>query len=368
MIFLISLFSFGHIAFYLILSWKWAKLRPFGDGEKTTFSVVIPVRNEDANIRAILGDLENQTIDKIKFEVIVVDDFSTDDTNKKVKELIESLDLNLKIVSLNDPTIHGKKNALTRGIREAKNEIILTTDADCRMGERWIESYEYAFAKETQIVAGPVALEGKGLFADMQMTEFAGLIGFGGVTLSSNNASMCSGANLGFRKEAFEEVGGYQGNIEIPSGDDEFLLYDIVKIYPGSGRFLKSVFGTVRTKTQPTFESFRNQRSRWTSKWKYNKNWKLRLTAVLFFMDYLLFLIAVVGTIFDHFSLAYLIILFVLRLAANFTLLKQVSNFLNHSNVFGPLLLLQLFYPFHVLVMGIRSLFGGYTWKGRSYG
>ncbi|MEP1097487.1 MAG: glycosyltransferase [Cyclobacteriaceae bacterium] len=343
-------------------------MRPFGDGEKSSFSIIIPVRNEEDNIENILDDLHKQTIDKSMFEVIVVDDFSTDSTSKVLRRVAESTDLNLKVLSLNDPTVHGKKNALTRGIMEAGNDIILTTDADCRLGERWIESYIYAFTPETQIVAGPVALAGDGLFSDLQRTEFAGLIGFGGVTIASNNPSMCSGANLGFKKDAFEEVGGYQGNIEIPSGDDEFLLYDIMKKYPKSGRFLKSEYGTVRTRTQPTFESFRNQRSRWISKWKYNKNWKLRLIAVLIFVDYLLFLLAIVGTIFGYFTIAFLGVIFTVRLAANYTLLKQVSNFLNHPNVFAPLLLLQLLYPVHVLVMGIGSLFSKYTWKDRSYG
>ncbi|MEP5612371.1 MAG: glycosyltransferase [Cyclobacteriaceae bacterium] len=368
MIFLISIFSVAHVAFYLILSWKWSRMRPFGDGERSSFSIIIPVRNEEKNIEKILDDLQNQTIDQSKFEVIVVDDFSTDSTRKILKNLEESIDLNLKILSLSDPAVHGKKNALTMGIKEARNEIILTTDADCRLGERWIESYSYSFTPEVQIVAGPVALEGDSLFSDLQRTEFAGLIGFGGVTLESNNPSMCSGANLAFKKKAFEEVGGYQGNIGIPSGDDEFLLYDIMMKYPKSGRFLKSEFGTVRTKTQPTFGSFWNQRSRWISKWKYNKNWKLRLIAVLIFTDYLLFLLAIVGTVFGYFTIVFLGIIFIIRLAANYSLLKQVSNFLHHSNVLGPLLLLQLFYPVHVLVMGIGSLFSKYTWKGRSYG
>ncbi len=368
MILVIGIFSLGHVFFFLILSWKWSRIKLYGDGKKTTFSVVIPVRNEEENIKNVLSDLENQSFDKNQFEVIVVDDFSTDHTKKIALEISENTSLDLQILSLENPTIHGKKNALTKGIEASKHDVILTTDADCRIDEKWIEAYAYAFSPETQIVAGPVALEGQGMFAKMQMAEFAGLIAFGGVTLASNNPSMCSGANLAFRKEAFEEVGGYQGNIQIPSGDDEFLLYDIIKKYPRSGRFLKSTHGTVKTTTQPTFEKFRNQRSRWISKWKYNKNWKLRLTAVLLFIDYLLFIIAIGGTIFGYFPFIFLGVIFTSRLLTNYLLLKQVSNFLNHKSVFRPLLLLQILYPFHVLIMGLQSIFGGYTWKGRKYG
>ncbi len=368
MILLITIFSLGHVFFYLILSWKWSRIKPYGDGKKAFFSVIIPVRNEEENIENILQDLNKQTFDRTQFEVIVVDDFSTDSTRAIAKEIQEKANFNLKIMHLDDPTIHGKKNALTKGIEAANHEVIITTDADCRINEKWIESYAYAFSQETQIVAGPVSLEGEGLFANMQMTEFAGLIAFGGVTLASNNPSMCSGANLAFRKKVFEEVGGYKGNIKIPSGDDEFLLYDIVRKYPRSGRFLKSTYGTVKTKTQPTFNQFRNQRSRWISKWKYNKNWKLRLTAVLFFIDNLLFLAAIGGTIFGYLPLIFLGVIFISRFLANYLLIKQVSNFLNHKNVLIPLLLLQVLYPFHVLIMGLQSIVGGYTWKGRKYG
>ncbi len=333
-----------------------------------SFSVVIPVRNEEANIRNVLSDLQTQTFDKSRFEVIVVDDFSTDSTWSILSEVRDNTSLDLKIAGLKDPSTHGKKNALTSGIAEAKHEVILTTDADCRLHERWIDSYAKAFSSQTQIVAGPVALEGQGVFAEMQITEFVGLIAFGGVTLSSNNPSMCSGANLGFKKKAFIEVGGYEGNIGIPSGDDEFLLYDIIKRYPRSGRFLKSESATVTTKTQPTFQQFLNQRSRWISKWKHNKNWKLRLTAVLFFIDYLLFLTVVTGTIFGYFHATFMGVIIASRFLANYILLKKVSNFLGHSIVLKPLLLLQVLYPFHVLVMGLQSMFGGYTWKGRKYG
>lgn len=368
MVLLVSIFSLGHVLFYLILSWKWSRIKPFKDGVESSFSIIIPARNEEANIRKIILDLENQTTEKTKYEVIVVDDFSTDETKKLVSEFIETTNVDLKLLELNDPKLLGKKNALTKGIEEAKNEIILTIDADCRVESKWVESYARAFNNNTQIVAGPVSLEGKGIFANMQMTEFAGLIAFGGVTLSSNNPSMCSGANLGFRKSAFNAVGGYQGNLGIPTGDDEFLLYDIIKKYPGSGRFLKSKEGIVKTKTQPTFQSFLSQRSRWTSKWKYNKNWKLKLTAVLFFIDYLFFLAAVLGTIFGYFMPVFIGVIFLLRFLANYTLVKKASNFLDHNSVLGPLILLQLFYPFHVLIMGVKSIFGGYTWKGRTYG
>ena len=368
MIFLISAFSLAHIFFYLILAWKWKKIPAAKSSDEVHyFSVIIPVRNEVDNIGNILGDLQNQSYTKNDFEVIVVDDFSNDGTSQKVKNMIKKSELNLKIIELKNKSKQGKKYALTRGIEEAKNPIILTTDADCRIGEKWILSYAKTFSSQIQIVAGSVSLQGDGIFAQMQKTEFAGLVAFGGVTLTANNPSMCSGANLGFKKEAFRRVGGYEGNINIPSGDDEFLLYDIMHAYPHSGKFLKTKEAIVETQTHHRLSSFLNQRSRWVSKWRFNRNPKLRLTAILFFIDYAVFLAGWFMTFNGYLEVGLMGLIFGMRYASNYLFMKLLGNSLNHNRVFWSLFWLQIFYPFHVLFMGVISIFGKYTWKGRKY-
>ncbi|MEQ9405515.1 MAG: glycosyltransferase [Cyclobacteriaceae bacterium] len=368
MIFLTGVFTIVHVFFYLILAWKWRKI-PFITANKRGqyFSVIIPARNEVENIRNILADMVNQSYSKDQFEVIVVDDFSDDGTKEAVEEFTKTSDLDLKIIRLSDEMLKGKKYALTKGVEVAGNDLILTTDADCRINSEWIQSFDYAFSEHVQIVAGPVELEGKGVFASMQRAEFAGMMAFGGVTLSSNNPSMCSGANLGFRKQAFVQVGGYEGNLQIPSGDDEFLLYDIMKAFPESGRFLKSKGALVKTQAHSSFGKFVNQRLRWVSKWRYNKNIKLRYTAVLFFADYLFFVAGIIAAVYGNVSTGVISLIFGMRFASNYLLIKLSGSLLNNTNLFWPLFALQIFYPFHVLFMGVVSIFGRYTWKGRKY-
>lgn len=368
MILLIGILSAINILFYLILAFGWRKVSfKKGSDNAKGFSVVVPVRNEELNVVSVLRDLERQEFPKDRFEVLVVDDFSEDGTMAAVEQFRASTKLDLKILASQDTHQGGKKHALTRGIQEAKHEIILTTDGDCSMGENWIKSYASVFSNGVQAVAGPVALQGKGMLAALQKIEFAGLMAFGGATLSANNPSMCSGANFGFKKEAFERVGGYSDNIEIPSGDDEFLLYSIIKESPRSGRFLKSRDAIVQTKALQSFGSFFQQRARWVSKWKHNKNWKLRMMAVLFFIDYALFAYAGIASILGTFPIEFFLVLFSLRLLANYTFLKPASRFLGYGNAEGVFILLQIFYPFHVLLMGVVSIFGRYTWKGRKY-
>ncbi len=366
---LITAFTLIHVLFYLRLAQGWKKIPLVKKNEKLIpFSVIIPARNEADTVQHILTDLKNQDYPEELYEVIVIDDFSDDNTSQIVNRLKDTMDLELRLVQLTDPGKQGKKHALTEGVKSAIHETILTTDADCRVGEHWIRSYNDAFDQTINMVAGPVAIQGKGVFARLQQVEFAGLMGFGAVTISEENPSMCSGANLGFKKIAFEEVGGYTDNLFTPSGDDEFLLFNIMRKFPHSTRFLKSDEAVVSTPAHSKLKSFINQRTRWTSKWKYNKNWKVRASAVLFFLDYLIFYGAIAGAILGKIDPVFIGGIAFLRFISILFFVSPVNRFMKGKSSFWPLLLFQIIYPLHVLFMGVNSIFGSYTWKGRKYG
>ena len=368
MIFLIGAFTVLHIFFYLRLAFGWRRIpKVFRKEGLIPFSVIIPVRNEANTIGQILKHLSGQNYPKDLFEVIVVDDFSDDDTVDQVIQSKDSLDISIRLVQLEDESQQGKKHALTAGVKASAHETIVTTDADCWFGENWIRTYNDTFDDTTNMVAGPVAIRGKGLFARLQQVEFSGLMGFGAVTISEENPSMCSGANLGFRKRAFEEVGGYTDNLFTPSGDDEFLLFNIMRKFPHSTKFMKSQEAIVSTAAHSSLRAFINQRTRWTSKWKHNKNGKVRVSAVLFFLDYLLFYAAVLGAFLGWFSPQLVGGIVFVRFFAMFTYVAPINRFLKGKGAFWPLVVFQIIYPLHVLFMGMNSIFGSYTWKGRRY-
>lgn len=368
MLILIGISTALHVIFYLKLALGWRKIPTISKKESLdAFSVIVPVRNEESNMKQILSRLAEQNYPKHLFEVIIADDFSSDSTAEVVRDLQKSLDIDIRLVQLTDISKQGKKHALTVAVESAKYETIITTDADCWFSDNWISTYNNCFEKNTKMVAGPVRIEGGGLFGRLQQVEFAGLMGFGAVTISHENPSMCSGANLGFRKKAFQEVGGYSNNFFTPSGDDEFLLFNIMKAFPNSTQFLKDKEAIVSTSAHIDIRSFINQRIRWTSKWKYNKNWKVRLSAVLFFIDYLLFCTAIYGIAFDLISIQSVITIVALRFLSLYIFVAPINNFLKGKNSLWPLLAFQIIYPMHVLFMGMNSIFGSYTWKGRKY-
>lgn len=365
---LIIIFTIIHVLFYLKLAWGWRQIPTVSSEESLIpFSVVIPVRNEADNIERILQRLAVQDYPEDLFEVIIVDDFSNDQTVPIVHRLKESMHITIRLIQLENQERQGKKHALTAAVRAAKHETILTTDADCWFEKEWIRSYNNAFEESTNMVAGPVAIEGKGLFARLQQVEFAGLMGFGAVTIAHENPSMCSGANLGFRKRAFEEVGGYTNNLFTPSGDDEFLLFNIMRKFPNSTHFLKEEKAVVKTPAHLKLSSFINQRVRWTSKWKHNKNWKVRVSAVLFFMDYLLFYGAMGFAFLGRIDPSLISLIIVARFFSLFLFVSPINRFMKGKGSFWALLIFQIIYPLHVLFMGMNSIFGSYTWKGRRY-
>lgn len=369
MIVLLTLFTTLNVLFYLLLTWSWHSIKSSVSSDANhAFSIIIPVRNEVINIRHLLACLDKQDYPKSLYEVIVVDDFSEDGTLDHVEQFTRECKTKIKCISLADPLKKGKKHALTAGIKAARFDLILTTDADCTLGNQWLQSFNNAFDDSMNVVAGPVSIEGAGLFARLQQVEFAGLIGFGAVTIHHENPSMCSGANLGFRKRAFEDVGGYENNLFTPSGDDEFLLYNIMRAFPQSARFLKQEKAIVHTKAHLNLTSFLNQRIRWTSKWKHNKNWKVRLGAVLFFFDYLLFYGAVAGALAGFIPPYFLVGVLTTRFLAMWAFAGSVNYFLGGKPSGWPLFIFQIIYPLHVLFMGMNSIFGTYTWKGRRYG
>ncbi|MBV6645670.1 MAG: glycosyltransferase [Cyclobacteriaceae bacterium] len=369
MIFL-ALFSAMHIVFFLVLRREWLRV-PFHpsdslEKEKSGFvSVLIPIRNEGQNIFYLLQDLSKQDYPG-GFEVLVIDDHSSDRSRDEIERAMRDFDLDIRLLHLGAE--QGKKAAATFGVRQAKGDIILCTDGDCRLKSGWMSSFISFFnAKGVQMATGPVEMVGKGFFAKLQSLEFASLIAFGAASLQLRQPSTGNGANMGYRKRAFLEVNGYEGNEQIPSGDDEFLLQKIYNAFDGSVGFVKSQRAIVKTDVKDDVKSFFNQRTRWSSKWRFHKSLFIKGSAILIFLDFLVYLIllGLVIAIPDDSVIASLLILG--RWLAGSAYLKSASDFFALSTNTLHILAMLLIYPIYVIVLGFASIFGRYSWKDRIY-
>ncbi len=328
-------------------------------GREPRISIIVPVRNEERNLGALLDSLA--ALEDRNFEVIVVDDHSEDET---VRIVTEASRQGLRLIPNEG---HGKKSAITTGVRSARGSIIAVTDGDCRVAPGWLKEIRRHFHDPRRmLVFGGVRLEGdESFFHKLQEIEFASLMGSGAATALLGVPTMCNGANMAFRKKAFREVGGYQGNLFIPSGDDEFLMRKIRKRFPAGVGFMRSQDALVTTRVQPDLRSLLNQRIRWASKWKYNSSVLARLTAV--FVVGLQ--VAAVVNLCLIFTPAVRLALFLLsvKLILEGAFLLQVCRFSRVSWRWTAFFALQVLYPPYVIGVSIASFFYGFEWKKRIF-
>lgn len=365
LIYLILIFSI-YFGFLLICIAGWQKYtrqpKPQVLAKKEFVSVVVAVRNEETSIPPLLSSLGFQNFPPSNFEIIFVNDHSTDQTARIISEWIKD---NPQTQSYHiHSTGNGKKYALTEGIAIAKGEIILTTDADCVLPTDWISSMVKSFNGDTTMVVGRVKIQQeRSLFSKLQALEFSSLMGSGISLLELGFPIMCNGASLAFRKNNFEAVKGYEDNLHIPSGDDEFLMRKLIKKFPNS---IQSIHwpSEVATKSQPSLKSFIHQRLRWAGKWKANDSLIPKVLA-LFILIFQLASIVAIGLLFLGKNLVGVGLLLGLKFLLEGYFLFNIGRTLHQRFSVPAFLILQLIYPLYVLIIGILSQLVDYEWKGR---
>lgn len=363
LVFLLILVYSG-LFIWLTLRWRMIPYqRYYSHTEGVT--ILIPVRNEAKNIRGLLEAINHQKFDLEKLEVIVIDDHSEDDTIQEVTLAAMHARYRLKCLQLANDQF-GKKWASTMGVEYASHDIILCTDGDILPGVSWVKTMTAPLTSgKLMMVSGPVSMTGRSFIERIQQIEFSGLIGIGAITLDLSKPTMCNGANMAYRKEAFKKVNGYMNNLHIPSGDDEFLLQKIHKQYPGKAAFVKSKSAVVKTPTKATAGQLWNQRVRWTGKWRHHNNLFISSLAILSFLIFVLLSFVPFWALFQ--SVIFGLLLFTFKFISEYLYVYHLTRFHGIKIRLTDAILLSLIYPVYVVFLGIASIFGRYSWKGRNY-
>jgi glycosyltransferase involved in cell wall biosynthesis len=318
----------------------------------TFVSVVVACRNEQGNLPLLLNSIAGQDYPKGLFEVIIVDDNSTDRTN----EIASGFTGTGNIIAINNKG-KGKKQAIRTGINASSGYLIITTDADCRMGKRWIRTIAAFYEKhKPDMIICPVQIEpGPGFFGRFQELEFLSLQGITAGSVFSGDATMCNGANLSFTREAYLN---HTDNLhfEIASGDDIFLLHSLKKQIQSKILWLESPDAVVTAASSPTVGSFLKQRRRWISKGKtYNDRFTILLGIVTFVT--IILQVSVLGAGFINPSfIAVFITIFLLKSVPDFLILLNTSGRYGKRELMNWFLPTQIVYPFYVLYVVFYSL------------
>ncbi|WP_298494119.1 glycosyltransferase [uncultured Algibacter sp.] len=338
---------------------------------KTKFSIIIPFRNEAANLPSLLKSIGSLNYPKHLFEIIFIDDESKDDSIKIINQFINTLERNqdIKIISNKRQTNSPKKDAITSAINIAKFDWIITTDADCQLPTFWLDCFDQYIQKHNTIcIAAPVAYNKHHSFLNkFQILDILSLQGatIGGFGL--NKPFLCNGANLGYKKATFIELNGFNGNTHIASGDDIFLLEKISKKHLSQLHYLKCKEAIVKTQAQPTWKNLTAQRIRWAAKTSAYNNWFGKLTGLTVLLMNAIIFITLTLYIIDVFKFITFFYIAFLKFNIDFYLIHKSASFFNQKNILKNYILGFIIYPFFSVYVACISIFSGYKWKGRSF-
>lgn len=333
----------------------------------TRFTILIPARNEAAAINDCLRSVLRQHYPVDLYEVIVIDDFSDDDTAAVAGQHERVRVLQLKD-HIQQPINSYKKKAIETGIAQATGDYIVTTDADCMVPDGWLRRFAWMIEQQpTVFIAAPVAIKEESSFIKLfQSLDFLSLQGITGASVAAGFHSMCNGANLCYSRKAFYDVNGFRDVDHIASGDDLLLMHKLYRQYPAEVHYCKAQETIVQTNAVETIREFFRQRIRWASKAGHYQD--KRIVAVLLLV-YLVncYLIALLVAGFFHYELWMLLTgCLLLKTIAELWFLLPVAAFFQKESLLVWFPLLQPFHLVYTVVAGWLGTFGTYEWKGRS--
>lgn len=333
-----------------------------------TATIIIAAHNEEAEIKATLASLLDQDYPPHKFEIIVVDDRSTDGTARIVNAFADNDPRVRLLTQLScDPRFSPKKQALSMGLAAAGGTLIALTDADCRYARGWLRALVESIPTEGGMAVGQARFEigtDPPLWQRIQALDFAaqGILSAG--LVAAGVPFNCSGASLAFSRSAYDKVEGWQGTMPFISGDDELLMG---KMHRAGVKIAAVPYRQTVVKTRPpaTLSGLWQQRIRWGSKGTHYPLSRKSLLAgvILFYMTLTIWPLPVLlGA-----SLVPATAAFGGKMLLDVVLMLIGQPLFGDRIRVGDFLLAELLHPPVITAMAVAGAFGTFRWKGTTY-
>ena len=344
------------------------KLEPItGNPDQPRVTVIVAARNEKDTIAECIDSLLHQTYPPEKTEIIIIDDHSDDGTTAIIADYARQHPVIRMISPL--PLQHGispKKQAVQAGIARSSGEWILTTDADCTVPPDWIANMMDATGPRTAFLASWLEVTPNGrLLGRLESLESLALVLIGAAAFGLKKPVIANAANMAYRRDVYDAVGGFSGGEHLGSGDDDLLMQKIAAHDGYDLRFVPKTSNRVKTPANHDFAGFLRQRVRWASKSSvYSPRLVMLLLVVVVF--YLLalpgFILTVCGILP---GIAWLLL--PIKLLCDGLFMYKGCRMLERKLDLKDFLLTELLQLCYLPVVAVAGKLGRFQWKGRRY-
>lgn len=332
--------------------------------QHTKISVVIAFRNEENNLPSLLNSLRLQDYPTKDYEIILINDHSEDNGVELLKKEFAKLP-KLNLLHLPEG-VNGKKEAVQLGFKQARGELIVTTDADCIVPPKWLSVYNefYIAQHKPDMIIGLVDLiTSSSILKKIFRLEFLSLIASSAGASGINRPVFNNAANLAIKAECVKS--DLDLKKKLVSGDDVFLLHQF-KMNQLIIKLLKCKDHLVKSQAPEGLGEFFSQRVRWASKAVAYRDKDTILVSWVIFATNL-------GLLSSYFIFPLARNFFPLIIAWGIKLTVDISVFILHKKHFELKLadfllvpIIELFYPIYIVISAISGKLKPFQWKGRS--
>ncbi len=327
-------------------------------GDSTPISVIAAAKNEEDNIEGLLNSVKSIIYPDGKFEMIIADDNSVDGTYARAVKCTGNRS-NFRVIRAGEKSLPAKRGALLKGIEGAKYPYIMITDADCLPSSGWLGTASALFEQGFDFIFGPAPLirKEKNFISSLSCVE-----NLKSHFLSFSLASLglpytAAGRNMGFSKEAFTRIGGYNKTLDTVSGDDDLLLREAA----GNKLKIKVFFdkkAMVYSYTMDNLHDYLQQKARHTQT---SLHYSLKIKLILAGWHLLnLFMLFSPLLMFINLNFAWPA---VVKLSTDILILSYVQKNFNYRINLIRLLYLDIAYEIFLVINFFNSLFRKVEWK-----
>ncbi len=359
---------YAGVLFYLLGGLKRLKLQKRSK-EQPPLTVIVCAHNEERNLPACISHLKAQLYPTDKIEFILVNDRS-DDSTENIMQQACTEDTRFRTITISDrlPDFAPKKRAIDTAIKEARNEILLFTDADGRPGPNWAKTMVSFFESDISMVIGyaPYTVKPATHFTKKILAlEYLSHASVAAATSGLGFPVTCVGTNMAYRKSMYLAIDGFGEYKNQISGDDDLFLTRVREQKKYRIAYANDAGAQVFNNPPRLWSKFIHQRMRYASKgFKY----PIKVTVALltyFIYNLLLFILSFTVWFNREYLILFLMVLAV-KWAAEFFFMYKAAKTLSDLRNMKVFLFAALFHIPYIVVFGFLGQFDFFKWAEKT--